>query len=1608
MKGNELIKRKNVIAILIAITMLFGLFSQTVFAEGTPTYFIAFTSDVHNNTSNLQTWLNRSMSSGTTTLDYMVFGGDYEGFTVAAQCVSIVSSTYSGTPSVLVKGNHDNDGGTYAAGLVYSGSDYAIYSVDSSSQSFSTTEISNLDAALKTIDPSVPVFVASHCPLHYFNSRTTGNAAAMVEVLNNYPNVIFLWGHNHTVNDTNYGTVKVAGNTIQCSSTSSPVTINFTYANFGAMNAGTQNAYGMLATLAKTSSGTTIDFDYKNLSGTTTSSYSVTIEDDTPNEEINDVAITVTAPEPGDVPNTDAVVSGPFEGSSYTVSWNPNPTAFDYETSYMATVVLTAPSGYSFTSGVTATVNGYDATAVLDSGTLTVTYTFTTAAGSTETTYELASSVEEGATYLIVAESGSDYYALTTSSTTISSVSYLLGSAATISDDKIVSTVSDSMLWVFTADGDGYDIMNGSYYLNRVSGTSGGIEADTTEDGSSYSDWIFDGTNHNLTTISSSQVTFYLYVTNSGSTYYFRNSTSTTYSGMIYLYKLTEGTGSTTQIIDSVEIADLTDPVGGVAPDTNVTVSSGITDPGAAVWMPEVTDTFAYSTTYTASVTLTAQSGYEFASDATMTVNGNAATCTTLNTDGTLTVTYTFNATGADPNGPTYELASSIEDGETYVITALSGSDYYALTNVPYSTTVMTGTSVTVTNAAITSTVTDDMLWKFDAHTDSTYGDGYTIRDQDGIYLIRVSGQSGGLYIQSEDTYYITWSLIGTQLKNLHGSQKFSLSLTGTNFTAVTSSYAEVYLFKVTEPAGGTVSEVDISITAPEGGATPATSATVSTNGVTAGTVTWTPTVSSTFAYNTAYTASVTLTPNANYTFASTVSVSVNGGTAVEYTPGSGTLTVTYAFEATGEEPITSVVVTDITTPIAGAEPDTTASVSIGTAGTVTWTPTVSSTFTYSTAYTAGVTLTAPSGYEFTSGTAVTVNGNAATSTTLNADGTLTVTYTFDETGADPNVPTYELATSIEDGETYVIAALSDTDYYALTTTTFTSGSYSYLEGEEVTVSNDKVTSTVSDDMLWIFTADGNGYNVMNGSNYLTRKSSGSPGVYLTTDDEGSAYNEWMYVYGSSGSQLRLLGGSGGSTYFYLYLTSSSGTYYFANTSSTAYSTLYLFKYTEATNVSVSSVAVTDIDTPVAGATPDTAAATSTTGVTVSAVSWSPNVTTFGYGTQYTATVTLTAQSGYEFASGATVTIDDHSAAVTDNGDGTLNASYQFDATANQQITSVAITGITEPAAGGIPDTTAETVTEGATITGDVTWTPNDSTFAYNKVYTASVTLTVQTGYQFTTGTTATVNGVTASSATASGDGSTLTVTYAFPLTGMETPSITAQPQSVTAAAGGTAELSVSASVTDGGTLSYQWYSNSTDSSTGGTSIGSATASSYSAPTNTVGIIYYYCVVTNSDGVNTDSKTATTQTAAVTVKLASIQSSDYTVDTANGILSMVSAGTSANGLKAKLLNDMADIKIFNGETEYTGDTVATGMTVRYYVNGAVQDELKISVFGDASGDGVINVNDILYLRAQIIGAYAMSACEAAAADINGDMAVNIIDILYVRAHILGDYTINAK
>lgn len=80
-----------------------------------------------------------------------------------------------------------------------------------------------------------------------------------------------------------------------------------------------------------------------------------------------------------------------------------------------------------------------------------------------------------------------------------------------------------------------------------------------------------------------------------------------------------------------------------------------------------------------------------------------------------------------------------------------------------------------------------------------------------------------------------------------------------------------------------------------------------------------------------------------------------------------------------------------------------------------------------------------------------------------------------------------------------------------------------------------------------------------------------------------------------------------------------------------------------------------------------------------------------------------------------------------------------------------------------------------------------------------------------------------------------------------------------------TATLKADASVADGGTLTYQWYSSDSPTTDSGTAIEGATNATYDAHVEAGQIKYFYCVVTNTNSTVNGNKTASATSNIATV-----------------------------------------------------------------------------------------------------------------------------------------------
>lgn len=445
-------------------------------------------------------------------------------------------------------------------------------------------------------------------------------------------------------------------------------------------------------------------------------------------------------------------------------------------------------------------------------------------------------------------------------------------------------------------------------------------------------------------------------------------------------------------------------------------------------------------------------------------------------------------------------------------------------------------------------------------------------------------------------------------------------------------------------------------------------------------------------------------------------------------------------------------------------------------------------------------------------------------------------------------------------------------------------------------------------------------YNTTTGDIKVVRGDTSQPVALVVQGNNGT--NDWFYSKQITGTEAINVSAIESESYTPKSIDLSACKIWLETTDSTENLT-YAVNATEAATSNITSVAITDIDTPAANTALDTSASCTTTGVssTTPQITWTPNDTTAGYNTSYTASITLTADIDYEFTDSTTATVLGNSAtSVTKNADGTLTVTYAFPATAKDKLTSITapqaitVANGTAYSAMNLP-ATVNIATEGNTVTSaPVTW---NTTTPANGSYDPAVLIEQ----------TVTLNGTVAcpDSIDANGVSLTTTITITISAAGIVTaPSITTQPGNATVKAGETATFTIAASGTD---LTYQWKIDRNDGN-GWVNIDGATAASYT--TSTVDIICngfkYQCVVSNSAGTDTSNTAVLTVTENTTPAPGSV---DYEIlDGANtsweqnfdGSLSIRGSGAVSKFVGVKVDGNLVDVKNY---TVKEGSTIVT-------------------------------------------------------------------------------------
>ena len=486
---------------------------------------LAFTSDIHNQEDGiakerLDSWMDYVEGVYGQPIDSMNFCGDMgaasanesQFWTYTRAVMDVVDG--QGVHGFYTTGNHEYYNGKFksttnavkgefvigAEDPYTTGANYHMYALGttvdwngsgSRSDQYEQEQIDALTAYLDQQEGPEPIIILAHFPLHRYNTRTTAKAEDVIDVLNAAAQagkkIVFLWGHNHTLSDTNYDQIFKPGDTIEYANGSSKQ-IDFYYASAGCMS---DSEYGSGGWGGGGTSGSayvkgkglviTIDdqnrlsFAYYNATGTDVTEGGPFTEGDA-----------VTAESIALSPKEMSVAVG--DSASITVSYTP---------------ATTTQRTVNWTSSDTsvATVDSAGKVTGVRVGTATITATYAgddTISDTCEVTVKRAPgsgvTPENGKKYVILA---GDEYALTSEG---DEVGYSNGSGDQIfhyygltgEEFTIGETVTpDHLLWTFetSEDGTGFYIkantgeyLNGTYAENDEGGSTGTLKLDETKD----------------------------------------------------------------------------------------------------------------------------------------------------------------------------------------------------------------------------------------------------------------------------------------------------------------------------------------------------------------------------------------------------------------------------------------------------------------------------------------------------------------------------------------------------------------------------------------------------------------------------------------------------------------------------------------------------------------------------------------------------------------------------------------------------------------------------------------------------------------------------------------------------------------------------------------------------------------------------------------------------------------------------------------------------------------------------------------------------------------------------------------------------------------------
>ena len=749
-------------------------------------------------------------------------------------------------------------------------------------------------------------------------------------------------------------------------------------------------------------------------------------------------------------------------------------------------------------------------------------------------------------------------------------------------------------------------------------------------------------------------------------------------------------------------VVGVTQPVTGAVPASNAT-SAGGQYTGVISWSGNPA-TFAPTTSYTATITLTPAAGYTFSGVPANYFTVAGATSST-NAAGSGVVTAVFPAT------------SSVVVSQP----SISG------------VTVPVSGAVPSTTISPTSQYTGVVTWSGNPSTFAP-GSGYTAT----ITLTPAAGY--------------TFSGVPANFFTVPGATSVT---NGPSSGIITAVFPQTGMYAVTHTVIG-------GITAPIGGSVPVPLSLADSQYT--GSVTWTP-VNSSNSPVTTYTATITLTPAAGYTFSGIPAnyFTVPGAAVVTNAPNSGVVTAVYGATtqvgavSQGGVPSPTMVTADAGHVYVASAGSTTITelnaltgAPVGTISASGVPSSISSDGTDLWVATTGSNII--SEYNIASGSLVTTITASGVPSSISSDGTdlwvavagANSLYEY-SSGTGLPVGSYQLSSvpvDVASNGSHVWVVYSGSS----SLTQFDIASHQVLATVQVGGVPTSVSTGGSE--VWASVNTGNALYEVNdvpgAINSLTVTDSTISGIsvpttgatptsVITPDSQFTGTVTWSSsptTFAANTTYTATITLTPASNFGFRGVAPNSFSVPGAiSTSNAANSGVIVAVFPATTSRVISDLTITSIPAPAPGATPVMSIKDTQSPMQYTAtVTWSQNPAQFAPLTGYTATITLTPAPGYTFAglSANSFTVQGATSATFAASSGVLSA--VFAPTGNEVVNHLSIHGVSAPVLGATP---VKSITSDSEFTGSVTWSPSVTTFAANTSYTATITLKPSTGFTF-------------------------------------------------------------------------------------------------------------------------------------------------------------------------------------------------------------------------------------------------------------------------------------